>query len=63
MLSLALRTMRARRHGFVGAFVALTFEVALVVACGILVESGMRAVAPVQRYAWLPASSSLDAGR
>jgi putative ABC transport system permease protein len=54
MLRLALETMRARRHGFVGAFVALTFAVAVVTACGILIESGMRAVAPVQRYAAVP---------
>jgi putative ABC transport system permease protein len=54
MLRLALQTMRARRHGFVGAFVALSFAVALVMACGILMESGMRASAPVQRYAAVP---------
>jgi putative ABC transport system permease protein len=54
VLRLALETMRARRHGFVGAFVALTFAVAVVTACGILVESGMRAAAPVQRYAAVP---------
>jgi putative ABC transport system permease protein len=54
MLGLALQTMRARRHGLVGAFVALSFAVALVFACGILVESGMRAAAPVQRYAAVP---------
>src|SRR5215218_5744979 len=54
MLRLALQTMRARRHGFVGAFVALSFAVALVMASGILVETGMRAAAPVQRYAAVP---------
>jgi putative ABC transport system permease protein len=54
MLRLALQTMRARRHSFVGAFVALSFAVALVFACGILMESGMRAAAPVQRYAAVP---------
>jgi putative ABC transport system permease protein len=54
MLRLALWTMRARRHGFAGAFVALSFAVALVFACGILMESGMRAAAPVQRYAAVP---------
>jgi putative ABC transport system permease protein len=54
MLRLALQTMRARRRGFVGAFVALGFAVALVTACGILVESGTRAAAPVQRYAAVP---------
>jgi putative ABC transport system permease protein len=54
VLRLALETMRARRHGFVGAFVALTFAVVVVTACGILVDSGMRAAAPVQRYAAVP---------
>jgi putative ABC transport system permease protein len=60
MLRLALQTMRARRHGFVGAFVALSFAVALVMACGILMESGMRAVAPVQRYAAAPVVVAAD---
>jgi putative ABC transport system permease protein len=54
MLRLALETMRARRHGFVGAFVALTFAVAVVMACGILIKSGIRAAVPVQRYAAVP---------
>jgi putative ABC transport system permease protein len=54
MLRLALQTMRARRHGLVGAFVALSFAVALVFACGILTETGMRAAAPVRRYAAVP---------
>jgi putative ABC transport system permease protein len=54
MVRLALWTMRARRHGFVGVFVALSFAVALVFACGILMETGMRAAAPVQRYAAVP---------
>lgn len=54
MLRLALETMRARRHGLVGAFVALSFAVVVVMACGILVESGVRAAAPVQRYAAVP---------
>jgi putative ABC transport system permease protein len=54
MLRLALETMRARRHGFVGAFVALAFAVVVVTACGMLVETGTRAAAPVQRYAAVP---------
>ena len=60
MLRLALQTMRARRHGFVGAFVALSLAVALVMACGILMDSGMRAVAPVQRYAATPVVVAAD---
>ena len=51
MLRLALQTMRSRLHGFAGAFVALTISVAVVTACGILIESGARARAPVDRHA------------
>jgi putative ABC transport system permease protein len=54
MVALALETMRARRGGLVGALVALSLAVALVMACGILMESGMRAAAPVGRYAAVP---------
>ena len=54
MLRLALQTMRSRRHGFVGAFVALTFAVAIMTACGILIESGARARPSVERYARAP---------
>jgi putative ABC transport system permease protein len=60
MLRLALETMRARRHQFVGAFVALSFAVVVVMACGILVESGTRAAAPVQRYAAVPVVVAAD---
>jgi putative ABC transport system permease protein len=49
-----VQTMRTRLQGFVGAFVALTFAVAIVTACGILLESGARARAPVERYAGTP---------
>jgi putative ABC transport system permease protein len=54
VLRLALQTMRSRLHGFAGAFVALTIAVAVVIACGILVESGVRARAPVERHAGVP---------
>jgi putative ABC transport system permease protein len=54
VLRLALQTMRTRLHGFVGAFVALTVAVAVVTACGILIESGARARAPVERHAGTP---------
>ena len=60
MLRLALETMRARRHGFAGAFVALAFAVALVMACGILMESGLRASTPVERYAAVPVVVAAD---
>jgi putative ABC transport system permease protein len=54
VLRLALQTMRTRLHGFVGAFVALTLAVAIVTATGVLVESGARARAPVERFAGAP---------
>jgi putative ABC transport system permease protein len=46
--------MRSRLHGFAGAFVALTIAVAVVIACGVLIESGARARAPVERHAGTP---------
>jgi putative ABC transport system permease protein len=51
VLRLALQTTRSRLHGFVGAFVALTFAVTIMTACGILIESGARARPSVERYA------------
>jgi putative ABC transport system permease protein len=54
VLRLALQTMGSRLHGFAGTFVALTMAVAVVTACGILIESGARARAPVERYAGAP---------
>lgn len=54
MLRLALQTMRSRLHGFVGAFVALTLAAAIVTACGVLLETGARAGAPVERYTGTP---------
>jgi putative ABC transport system permease protein len=54
VLTLALRTLRSRLHGFIGAFVALTLAVAIVTAAGVLIESGSRAEVPVERYAGAP---------
>jgi putative ABC transport system permease protein len=54
MFRFALQSMRARRHSFVGAFLALSFAVALVTACGILMETGVRATPPVRRFAAAP---------
>jgi putative ABC transport system permease protein len=54
VLRLALQTMRSRVPGFAGAFVALTIAVAVVTACGILLETGARARAPVERHAGAP---------
>ena len=51
MLSLAWQTVKARTSGFIGAFVAVLCGTALVAACGILMESGLRGGVPTQRYA------------
>src|SRR5260370_27324289 len=42
--------MRGRAGAFTGAFVALFVAATLVMACGVLLESGLRAKAPVERY-------------
>ncbi|MFB4313824.1 FtsX-like permease family protein [Actinomadura sp. 21ATH] len=54
MLSLALATLRTRKAGFAGAFVALFFAAALVAACGTLLETGLRGGIPPERYAGTP---------
>jgi putative ABC transport system permease protein len=51
MLSLARQTIRGRRSGFVAAFVAVFCGAALITACGVLVDSGLRAGIPPERYA------------
>jgi putative ABC transport system permease protein len=51
MLQLALSTLRARKGAFAGAFAALLLAATLVAACGILLETGMRASVPTERYA------------
>ncbi|GLY47257.1 FtsX-like permease family protein [Lentzea sp. NBRC 102530] len=51
MLTLAWQTVKARTSGFIGAFVAVLCGTALVAACGILLESGLRGGVPTQRYA------------
>ena len=50
MLRLALLGIRGRIGAFTGAFVALLVASVLVMACGVLLESGLRAKAPVERY-------------
>nr|WP_083466939.1 FtsX-like permease family protein [Kibdelosporangium sp. MJ126-NF4]CTQ97040.1 putative ABC transport system integral membrane protein [Kibdelosporangium sp. MJ126-NF4] len=51
MWELAWQTTKTRLSGFVGAFVAILCGTALVAGCGILMESGLRAGVPTQRYA------------
>ena len=51
---LALRTLRARRSGFLGAFVALFCAAALITACGGLLETGLSGTIATERYAAAP---------
>src|SRR4051794_40985798 len=54
MLSVALQGLRGRKAPFIGAFVALAVASALVMACGMLLQAGLRSKAPVERYAAAP---------
>ncbi|WP_411152787.1 FtsX-like permease family protein [Streptomyces sp. A30] len=60
MLSLALLTLKARKGGFTGTFVALLLGAAVLSACGMLLESGIRAGSSPERYA---AADAVVAGR
>ena len=51
MFRLALRTLRFRKGGFAATFIALFFGSALVMACGGLLETGVRTEVPPQRLA------------
>ncbi|GAA0339978.1 ABC transporter permease [Streptomyces blastmyceticus] len=54
MLRYALQTLRSRKGGFVGAFVALLCAAALVTACGVILETGLRGTIKPERYAATP---------
>ncbi|MFD8142106.1 FtsX-like permease family protein [Streptomyces sp. NPDC059708] len=60
MLRYALRTVRHRRAGFLGAFVALLCAAALITACGTLLETGLRGRIATERYAGTPVLVSAD---
>ncbi|RJQ80365.1 FtsX-like permease family protein [Pseudonocardiaceae bacterium YIM PH 21723] len=51
VIRLALKTLKARKGGFFGAFVALFLAATVVSAAGILLESGVRASSSPERYA------------
>ncbi|MGI5161090.1 FtsX-like permease family protein [Microbispora sp. CA-102843] len=51
---LALKTLRHRRAAFAGAFVALVCAAALVCACLMLLETGLRGGVAPERYAGVP---------
>ncbi|NUS66412.1 MAG: FtsX-like permease family protein [Saccharothrix sp.] len=54
MLRLALRTLRHRIGGFTASFIALFLGAAIVMACGGLMETGIRDAVPPQRLAAAP---------
>src|SRR4051812_1018182 len=51
MLRIALSTLAGRKSGMLGAFAAVALAVVLVVSCGILLDSSLRAPIRVQRLA------------
>ncbi|UVS79681.1 FtsX-like permease family protein [Actinokineospora sp. UTMC 2448] len=54
MRSLAWEMVKARKVAFVGAFIAILLGTAVVAACGVLMESGIRSGVPTERYAAVP---------
>ncbi|MEU4604529.1 ABC transporter permease [Kribbella sp. NPDC023972] len=54
MMRLAVRTLRFRKGGFVATFVAVVFGTAIVMACGGLMETGIRSNVAPQRLAAAP---------
>ncbi|MEU9780019.1 ABC transporter permease [Streptomyces phaeochromogenes] len=60
MLRYALRTVRHRKGGFLGAFLALMCAAALITACGTLLETGLRGTIGTERYAAAPVVVSAD---
>ncbi|NGO09628.1 FtsX-like permease family protein [Streptomyces sp. HC44] len=60
MLRYALQTVRDRKGGFLGAFIALMCAAALITACGTLLETGLRGTIGTERYAAAPVVVSAD---
>ncbi|MFE4698449.1 FtsX-like permease family protein [Streptomyces sp. NPDC056738] len=60
MLRYALKSVRARKGGFLGAFLALMCAAALITACGTLLETGLRGTIRTERYAATPVVVSAD---
>ncbi|MGW0839436.1 ABC transporter permease [Streptomyces sp. NPDC002787] len=60
MLRYALKTVRARKAGFLGAFLALMCAAALITACGTLLETGLRGTIRTERYTAAPVVVSAD---
>jgi putative ABC transport system permease protein len=60
LLRYALQTVRARKAGFLGAFLALMCAAALITACGTLLDTGLRGTIRTERYAAAPVVVSGD---
>ncbi|MFI6677770.1 ABC transporter permease [Kribbella sp. NPDC050470] len=54
MMRLAVRTLRFRKGGFIATFVAVVFGTAIVMACGGLMETGIRSNVAPERLAAAP---------
>ncbi len=54
MFPLALRTLRFRKGGFAATFIAIFVGALIVMACGGLMETGVRANVPAERLAGAP---------
>ncbi|WP_175408033.1 FtsX-like permease family protein [Streptomyces sp. TRM64462] len=54
MFGLALQTLKFRKGGFLASFVALFFGATILMACGALMETGIRSAVPPQRFAAAP---------
>lgn len=57
---LARAAVRFKPASFAGTFVALMMSALIVAACGILLESGIRASVPAERYAKAPVVAAAD---
>ncbi len=57
---LARAAVRFKPAAFAGTFVALLMSALIVSACGILLETGVRAAVPPQRYAKAPVVAAAD---
>ncbi|MET9659229.1 FtsX-like permease family protein [Streptomyces sp. NPDC006510] len=57
---LARAAVRFKPSSFVGTFVALLLAAAIVSACGVLLETGLRASVPADRYAKAPVVVAAD---
>lgn len=57
---LARAAVRFKPASFAGTFLALLMSALIVAACGILLETGLRASVPAERYAKVPVVAAAD---